>query len=98
MTKVIDLDAQKRDAAGKGAARKARQNNLVPAVIYGNKQAPISIAVEFNTVVKYLNQGGFKQAEINIAVDGKTEKVKVQALQLHPVKHMPHHIDFLRIA
>lgn len=98
MTKVIDLDAQKRDAAGKGAARKARKDNLVPAVIYGNKQDPISIAIPLNLVVKYLDQGGFKQAEVNISVDGKVEKVKVQALQLHPVRHMPHHIDFLRVA
>lgn len=98
MTKVVDLDAEKRDAAGKGAARKARQNNLVPAVIYGNKQDPISISIPMNIVVKHLDKGGFKQAEINITVDGKVEKVKVQAMQLHPVRHMPHHIDFIRVA
>ncbi|MEM6603094.1 MAG: 50S ribosomal protein L25 [Pseudomonadota bacterium] len=98
MTKTIDLSATERDAAGKGAARKARKAGLVPAVIYGQGKAPISISVEFNTLLKYLNKGGFKQAEINLDVAGTVHKVKSQDIQLHPVKHVPIHVDFLRVA
>lgn len=99
MTKVIELNAEIRDAAGKGAARKIRNNNRIPAVVYGQHKTPTVISLCFNEVLKYLNQGGFKQADIHILVDGKTiENAKFQAIQLHPVKNMPHHIDFVRIA
>ena len=97
MSKTIELTAEKRDGAGKGAARKARKANLVPAVIYGQKKDAENINVCFNLLLKLLNQGGFKQAEILLTVDGKTQKVKSQALQLHPVRNVPIHVDFLRI-
>lgn len=99
MTKIIELKAQKRVVAGKGAARKTRDNNLVPAVIYGNKQPAVAISLCFNEVLKHLNKGGFKQAEIHLQFDDNTsEKVSFKDMQLHPVKHMPHHIDFVRAA
>ena len=42
-TKVV---AHKRDRAGKGGARSSRREGLIPAVIYGDKQPPMMIAVE----------------------------------------------------
>ena len=42
-TKVV---AKMRDRAGKGGARSSRRDGLIPAVIYGDKQAPVMIAVE----------------------------------------------------
>ena len=41
-TKVV---AKKRDRAGKGGARSSRREGLIPAVIYGDKQPPMMIAV-----------------------------------------------------
>ena len=43
---AIDLKANLRDKVGKGSARFARKNNLIPAVIYGNKEKPIPISLE----------------------------------------------------
>ena len=43
---AIDLNANLRDKVGKGSARFARKNNLIPAVIYGNKEKPIAISLE----------------------------------------------------
>ena len=99
MTTIIELKAQKRVVAGKGAARKTRKDNQIPAVIYGQKQPAVAISLCFNEVLKYLNKGGFKQAEIHIQFeDNSVEKVAFKDMQLHPVKHMPHHIDFMRVA
>ena len=39
---TIDIKAEARSQVGKGSARAARRAGLVPAVIYGNKQSPIS--------------------------------------------------------
>ena len=46
-TKVV---ARKRDRAGKGGARSSRRDGLIPAVIYGDKQPPVMIAVEPRSV------------------------------------------------
>lgn len=98
MTEVITLQAQKREKAGKGAARADRKNGLLPIVIYGNKQPALSLTVSFNEVLKLLNHGGFKTADFTIEVDGKSHKVKFQTMQEHPVQTRPIHIDFVRVA
>ena len=47
-TKVV---AKMRSRAGKGGARSSRRDGLIPAVIYGDKQAPVMIAVEGKSVM-----------------------------------------------
>lgn len=98
MTQVITLQAQKREKAGKGAARADRKNGLLPIVLYGNKQPALSLTVSFNEVLKLLNHGGFKRADFIIEVDGESHKAKFQAMQEHPVVTKPIHIDFVRAA
>ena len=51
---AIDLEANLRDKVGKGSARFARKNNLIPAVIYGNKEKPIPISLEKKEVAQQM--------------------------------------------
>ena len=53
------LKAEARERVGKGSARELRRNGLIPAVIYGDKQAPIAIALYTNEVTKRIHAGGF---------------------------------------
>ena len=46
MSEVHTLTAERRDRAGKGAARSIRRAGRTPAVIYGNKQEPILISLD----------------------------------------------------
>ena len=39
MAETMKLSAIKRDRAGKGSARAARRDGLIPAVIYGDRKA-----------------------------------------------------------
>ncbi|MFO1082079.1 MAG: hypothetical protein U1E23_15790 [Reyranellaceae bacterium] len=55
-TKVV---AKKRDRAGKGGARTSRREGLIPAVIYGDKQPPVMIAVEPKSIERDLHKEGF---------------------------------------
>ena len=50
----FNLNAVARDQQGKGASRRLRHANLVPAVIYGGEQAPQSISISFKDLVKVL--------------------------------------------
>lgn len=94
-TKV--LKAQAREGVGKGAARELRRQGLVPAVIYGDKKAPVTVALLYKDIHKAIYAGGFKSHILDLDVDGTTHKVIPRDYQLDPVKDFPLHVDFLRV-
>ena len=51
MTAIKELKAVARPRAGKGAARAERRAGRVPAVIYGEKQEPITISLDFTSEI-----------------------------------------------
>ena len=96
---ILELEALPREKAGKGSARAARRNGLVPAVIYGAKEPPRLINLRRNALIAILNRGGFLSHQFEIKLpDGKSERVLPRDVQLHPVTDMPIHVDFLRLA
>ena len=68
----LSLSATVRENVGKGAAREARRNDLVPGVIYGGSEEPLNINVKFNELLKKLNAGRFMSTLINLTIEGKT--------------------------
>lgn len=82
---------------GKGASRRLRKSNLVPAIVYGGKGEPTSVAVKYNELVKALEDEAFFSSIIELNIDGNTEEVVIKALQRHPAKNVPVHADFQRI-
>jgi len=98
MADIIELEAAVRERVGKGAAREARRNGLVPAVIYGDKKAPEPISLDYKTVFMQVQTGTFLNTLFNIKVDGETTRVIPRDVQFDPVRDFPMHVDFLRIA
>lgn len=97
MTDIIALPVEKRVAAGKGAARRIRMKGLVPGVIYGDKQTPISIAMDPRPLIAQLKRAGFYSHQYDLVLDGEKHRVMAQAVAFHPVTDAPQHVDFLRI-
>ncbi|MEY2864087.1 MAG: hypothetical protein RLY58_1794 [Pseudomonadota bacterium] len=97
MSNNFSLNAQARDLQGKGASRRLRHTNLVPAVIYGGSAAAQSIAVQFKDIVKCLENEAFYSHILTLNVDGNAEQVVLKALQRHPSKGFPMHADFYRV-
>ncbi|MGO6671081.1 50S ribosomal protein L25/general stress protein Ctc [Rhizobium leguminosarum] len=95
---TYELKAEARERVGKGSARELRRNGLIPAVIYGDKQAPIAIALNTNEVTKRIHAGGFMTTVATIDVDGKKHKVLPKDYQLDPVRDFTMHVDFLRVS
>ncbi len=97
-SEIIALKATARPRAGKGAARQARREGNVPAVIYGDKQTPETIAIEYNELWKQILRGHFTASvfDIDIANKGKI-RVIPRDVQVDPVKDIPIHVDFLRV-
>lgn len=98
MTQTIALTAELRDRAGKGTARQTRRDGRVPAVIYGNKEKPVMISLEFNTFVRELHRPGFFTHLFNITVGADTHHVLPRDVQFDPVTDKPLHVDFLRVS
>ena len=98
MSEVKTLKAVKRERAGKGSSRALRDNGQIPAVIYGDKQPAISVAIDYKTIYYLIYGGGFKSTVFNIDVDGQTIKVQPKDYQMDRVKDTPIHVDFIRVA
>ena len=98
MTQVIALTAEVRERAGKGTARQTRRDGRIPAVIYGNKQAPVTISLELRGFTRILQQPGFFTHLFDVTVDGATHRVLPRDVQFHPVTDVPLHVDFLRVS
>ncbi|WP_312325683.1 50S ribosomal protein L25 [Acinetobacter sp.] len=92
------LNAAAREVAqqGKGSSRRLRHAAKVPAIIYGGEAAPVAVTLELRELVKALESNAFFEEVVEINIDGKTESVKIQALQRHPAKNTPMHADFKR--
>ena len=56
---IPDLNATVRAGTGKGAARQARRDGLVPGIVYGGGTDPLPINVPYNVLFKQLKQGRF---------------------------------------
>jgi large subunit ribosomal protein L25 len=95
-TKVLKAEARER--AGKGAARAVRRENKVPAVIYGSKQPPVSIALNSKEATLLLHAGGFLTTIFEIDVNGSVERAIPRDYQVDPVKGHLMHVDFLRVS
>lgn len=98
MAEVQTLAVEPRDKAGKGSARAARREGLVPAVIYGGKKAPMMVIIKKNELIRLINRGGFMSSRYELHVSGKKEQVLPRDVQTHPVTDMPLHVDFLRLS
>jgi large subunit ribosomal protein L25 len=98
MSDTVALTAVAREKVGKGAARAARREGLVPAVIYGDKQPPIPIALPARALEKEINSGRFFTTMYDIDVDGKTTRALPRDVSVHPVRDTAMHVDFLRLA
>lgn len=92
------IEAQARADAGKGAARQARRDGMVPGVIYGGNAEPQTINIKDNVLLKALRAGKFMSTLINLKVDGSDNRVICRAVQKDIVKDLPIHADFLRLS
>ena len=93
-----ELKAEVREQVGKGSARAVRNNGKVPAVIYGDKQPPLAIALSYKEIYYKIHGGGFLTTVATIDVDGKKIQVLPKDFQLDPVRDFPMHVDFLRVS
>lgn len=93
----IVLTVDVREGTGKGAARAARREDLVPGVLYGGKLGPVSINLRGNEVRKALLTGNFLSNMMELDHEGKRQSVIARDIQFHPVSDKVMHVDLFRV-
>ncbi|MDU8926024.1 50S ribosomal protein L25/general stress protein Ctc [Alisedimentitalea sp. MJ-SS2] len=95
---IPDLHAEVRTGTGKGAARQARRDGMVPGIVYGGEADPLPINIPFNKLFKKLKDGRFLSTLFNLKVEGQDDvRVICRNVQRDVVKDLPTHIDLLRL-
>jgi large subunit ribosomal protein L25 len=98
MSQITTLAATARNKTTKGTVSEIRANGNIPAVIYGDKQAPALIAVENKILVRHLETSGFMTRLFDIEIEGKKHRVLARDVQFDPVSDRVLHVDFLRVS
>jgi large subunit ribosomal protein L25 len=97
--KTIELNVEKRSAAGKGAARRSRVEGRIPGVVYGAGKANVPISVEHKALSDAFRAGAGENAIflLKLAGSDQSRHAMIRELQRHPVSRKPVHIDFVRV-
>jgi len=86
------LAAELRTSFGKGAARKIRALNKIPAVIYGHGTVPQHVTLpghEVALIIRKSNQ------VLELDIEGKSQLALVKDVQKDPVRQIIEHLDLI---
>ncbi|SMM99853.1 LSU ribosomal protein L25p [uncultured Candidatus Thioglobus sp.] len=93
----ITVNATTRTDQGKGASRRLRQQQQVPAIIYGAGKEPSAITLNVHEITHLLENEETFTSVLDLVIDSKNEPVIIKDLQRHPAKSTVTHMDFLRV-
>ena len=97
----IEMNVQLRTKTGKGAARRLRRGDAVPAILYGPKTASVPLSVPAIRLLKLLREMGEESKLIRLVIgDGEERQVRqalIREVQIHPVRRRFVHVDFYEV-
>ncbi|MEV4995869.1 50S ribosomal protein L25/general stress protein Ctc [Streptomyces niveus] len=90
----VKITAEVRSEFGKGAARRTRRENKVPAVIYGHGADPVHISLPGHDLMMALKTAN---ALLSVDIEGRKELVIPKAVQRDALKGFIKHVDLLAV-
>jgi len=97
MKTSFELNAEFRDGQGKGASRRLRRANKVPAILYGGHREPRALALDHTKLMLMLDNERFYSTIINIKVGDVAQAAVLKDVQRHPAKNAVLHVDLQRV-
>jgi large subunit ribosomal protein L25 len=94
MSQIVTLKVTPRAGKGSRAAAKLRKQGLIPAIVYGHKEANAAVAVsaeELDRAIRVLHA-----RMLSLELDGKSETVLIREVQWDPFGKQMMHVDFER--
>jgi large subunit ribosomal protein L25 len=95
MAEAVVLEAKTRDGNGSQAAKRLRKQGLIPAVVYGHKEATVSVALSADDFHKAVRHGA---RVVDLQTGGKLQKALIREIQWDHLGHDILHVDFYRVA
>ncbi|MDP3700479.1 MAG: 50S ribosomal protein L25/general stress protein Ctc [Hylemonella sp.] len=89
--------AFERAKQGTGASRRLRNTGRTPGIVYGGTVEPQLVELDHNALWHALKKEAFHSSILDMEVDGKSNKVLLRDVQMHPFKPLVLHIDFQRV-
>ncbi|HTW16448.1 MAG TPA: 50S ribosomal protein L25/general stress protein Ctc [Nocardioides sp.] len=90
------ITAETRTEFGKGAARRIRRENKIPAVVYGHGNDPIHLTLPGHATMMALKHGG-ANALLDLDIDGKSQLALTKQVQVDPIRRVIEHVDFVAV-
>jgi large subunit ribosomal protein L25 len=90
------IAAESRTEFGKGAARRIRRADKVPAVVYGHGNDPIHITLPGHETMMALKHGG-SNALLELDIEGTSQLALTREVQVDPIRRVLEHIDFVAV-
>ncbi|MFD1709700.1 50S ribosomal protein L25/general stress protein Ctc [Ottowia sp. GY511] len=90
--------AFERAKQGTGASRRLRNAGKVPGIVYGGEGEPQLIELDHNALWQALKKEAFHSSILDMDLGGKSGKVLLRDLQVHPFRQQVLHIDFQRVS
>jgi large subunit ribosomal protein L25 len=97
MKTAFELTAEFRDAQGKGASRRLRRANKVPAILYGGHREPRALALDHTRLLLMLDNERFYSTIINLKVGDVSQAAVLKDVQRHPARNAVLHVDLQRV-
>ena len=94
---MSNLKAIKRESTSTGSNNKLRSEGLIPAILYGGKDANLNISIQKKEIKSLINSDTFLSKVLELEINGKKEKVIPRDVAFNVVSEEPIHIDFMRI-
>ena len=90
------ITAESRTEFGKGAARRIRRDNKIPAVIYGHGNDPVHVILPGHQTMMALKHGG-ANALLALDVAGSEQLALTKDVQIDPIRRLIEHVDFVAV-
>jgi large subunit ribosomal protein L25 len=94
---MSNLKAIKRVRTSSGSNNKLRSEGLIPAILYGGKDANENISIQKKEIKNLVNSDTFLSKVLELDIDGTKQRVIPREVAFNVVSEEPIHIDFMRI-
>lgn len=96
MSDTEKITAENRTEFGKGAARRIRREDKIPAVIYGHGNDPVHVTLPGHTTMMALKRGGANSL-LELDIEGSSQLALTKQVQIDPIRRVIEHIDFVAV-
>ena len=98
MSNEFELVGEIRNDVGKGASRRLRRENKIPAILYGGGKDSVSMVLDHDRVVHQLEREAFFSHILDVRIGSDVEKAVLRDVQRHPHKPRLLHLDLQRVS